>query len=350
MLDPLTAGAPGSARTLAALCDRVALSLDAGLDVRRVWRGEAKRNTGRGARACQDVSTAIEAGEGLDEAIAEAGPFFPPLLVEMVRVGERSGATTEVFRRLAKHYERRVRRASDFRSAITWPMLQLLAALAIVAVLIALGGLLQGVRGEPLDFLGFGLVGTEGLITYAGLLISLALLAGLAWTFFLRQPEWGAWMRGRLSALPIVGPAFCKIALARIAWALQLTMNVDMDLRKVAPVVLRASDNQRYARHGKAVATGINAGKPLSECFRRTGDFPDGFLDTLEVAETTGTIVESMDRLSRRYDEEADHAIAMLSRVAAFLIWAAIATLVILLIFRVFGFYTGVLNDALEGL
>lgn len=349
MLDSLTAGAPGSAKTLAILCDRVALSLEAGIDVRRVWRGEAGRHSARAARACDDVATAIEAGESLDAAIADAGPFFPPLLVEMVRVGERSGSTTEVFQRLAKHYERRVSRTADFRSAIAWPILQLIAALVIVGLLIALGGLLTGLRGEPLDFLGIGLVGTEGLVVYVSLLFGLALASGLAWAMLLRQPSWGAWVRSRLSRLPVVGPAFQKIALARIAWALRLTMNVDMDLRKVAPIVLRASDNDRYARHGKAVAAGVGAGKPMSECFRRTRDFPTPFLDMLEVAETTGTIVESMDRLSKRYDEEADHAIATLSRVAAFLIWAAIATLVIVLIFRVFGFYTGVLNDAIKG-
>lgn len=350
MLDFLTAGAPGSPKTLAALCDRVALSLDAGIDIRRVWRSEVQRNSGHGSRACEDVADAIEAGEGLDTAVADAGPFFPPLLVEMVRVGERSGATTGVFRRLAKHYERRARRAADFRSAIAWPVLQLIAALTIVGVLIAIGGLLRGVRGEPLDFLGFGLVGTKGLFLYAYSLLGVALVVGLAWMAARRQPAWGAWLRGRLSTLPVVGPAFQKIALARIAWALQLTMNVDMDLRKVAPVVLRASDNRRFAQHGAAVAKGINSGKALSECFRRTRVFPAPFLDSLEVAETTGTIVESMDRLSKRYDEEADHALVVLGRVAAFLIWAAIATLVVVLIFRVFGFYTGVLNDAIGGL
>lgn len=349
MLDFFLSGAPGSPRTLAGLCDRVALSLDAGIDVRRVWRSEVDRLSGRGSRACEDVATAIEAGEGLDAAIAGAGPFFPPLLVELVRVGEHSGSTTEVFRRLADHYQGVVSRAGEFRSAIAWPLLQLLAALAIVGVLIAIGGVLQDGQGQPLDFLGLGLTGPAGLVTYAFLLGGIGTATVLGWLACLRQPAWGDWFRAKLTLIPVVGPALRKLALARIAWALRLTMNVEMDLRKVAPVVLRASGNARYARHGVKVAVGINQGKPLSECFAKTKEFPKRFLDTLEVAETTGTIVESMDRLSRQYDEEADHAIAVLSRVAAFVIWAAIATLVVLLIFRVFGFYTGVLNEALEG-
>lgn len=346
----LTAGAPGSAKTLAAICDRVALSLDAGIDIRRVWRSEAGRNPGRGGKACAEVADAIERGVSLDEAIAGAGPFFPPLLVELVRVGDQTGTAPEVFRRLAQHYQRQVSRARDFRGAIAWPVIQLCLALMVVGVLIAIGGILQDGRGKPLDLLGFGMTGTSGLVVYANLLIGVALVAGLAWLAVQRRPEWGAKARGWASALPVIGPALVKIALARIAWALKLTMNVAMDLRKVAPVVLRASDNDRFARHAKAVAAAVGRGEPLSQCFAATGAFPRQFLDHLEVAEESGTIVESMDRLSRRYDEEAEHAIAMLTRVAAFLIWAAIATLIIVLVFRVFGFYTGMLNEALKGL
>ena len=94
----------------------------------------------------------------------------------------------------------------------------------------------------------------------------------------------------------------------------------------------------------------VGRGEPLSKCFAATKAFPQPFIDHLDVAEQTGTIVESMDRLSKRYDEEAEHAVAMLTRVAAFLVWAAIATLIIVLIFRVFGMYTGMINDALKDL
>lgn len=350
MLDSLTAGAPASAKQLAGLCDRVALSLDAGIDVRRVWRSEAKRNGGRLGHACAEVANAIDRGEALDQAVADAGPVFPPLLVELVRVGEQTGSATTVFSRLAKHYQRRVTRAREFRSAIAWPMLQFGMALAIVALMIAIGGMLNDGRGRPIDFLGLGLVGTRGLLIYVNGLIGVALVLGLGWMALLRRPEWGAKLRGIASRLPVIGSALQSIALARIAWALQLTMNVEMDLRRVGPIVLSASDNERFAQHGPAVSQAVGAGEPFSSCFARTGVFPQTFIDTLEVAEETGQIVETMDRLSKRYEEEAEHAVAVLTRVAAFLVWAAIAALIIGLIFRVFGFYTAVLNDALEGL
>lgn len=346
----LTGGAPASAKTLAAICDRVAISLDAGIDIRRIWRSEAERLSGRGAKACSEVADAIQRGDSIDKAIAEAGPFFPPLMVELVRVGDQTGTADEVFHRLAQHYQRQVSRAREFRGAILWPVIQLVLALGIVGVLIAIGGMLKDGKGQPLDMVGFGMTGASGLVMYAGLLIGTGLVAILSWLAARRRPEWGAKVRGWASSLPVIGDALQKIALARIAWALRLTMNVAMDLRKVGPVVLRASDNERYTRHAAKVSAMVGRGEPLSKCFAATKAFPQPFIDHLDVAEQTGTIVESMDRLSKRYDEEAEHAVAMLTRVAAFLVWAAIATLIIVLIFRVFGMYTGMINDALKDL
>lgn len=344
----LTAGAPASAKTLAAICDRVAISLDAGIDVRRIWRSESQRVSGRGAEACADVADALQQGHSLDEAIVGAGPYFPPLMVELVRVGEQTGTAPDVFKRLAQHYQRQVSRAREFGAAILWPVTQLVLALAIVGVLIAIGGVLKDGRGRPLDMVGLGMTGTSGLVVYVNLLIGTGLVVGLSWLAVRRRPQWGAKVRGWASTIPVVGDALQKIALARIAWALRLTMNVAMDLRKVAPVVLRASDNERYSRHAGAVAAAVGRGEPLSQGFAATGVFPRQFLDHLEVAEESGTIVESMDRLSKRYDEEAEHAVATLTKIAAFLVWAAIAALVIVLIFRVFGVYTGMINDALK--
>ena len=314
MLAPISTGASASSRTLAELCDRVAISLEAGIDVRRIWRSETERLRGRGSRAAADVAASIDEGETLATAIADAGPFFPPLMKELVAVGERTGTTTEVFRRLASHYKRQVDRARTFRSAIAFPVLQLVAALVVVAVLILVAGILGDGRGKPLDLLGFGLVGVPGLFVYINLLMGVALLGGLVWMAFRRLPGWSAKCRAIASELPLVGPALRKIALARIAWALRLTMNVDMDLRRVAPVVLRASDNARYARHGEQVSRLVGEGRPLSEAFEQTGVFPRRFLDMLEVAEQSGTIVESMDRLSQRYDEEAESAVELLTR------------------------------------
>jgi type IV pilus assembly protein PilC len=296
------------------------------------------------------VSDLVARGESFDAAIAQQAGWLPPLVVEMVRVGERSGATPEVFARLADHYDHRVTTQRNLARSFTWPSIQLVAAVAIVAGLIAVGGMLEGLDGEPIDFLGFGLVGSSGVVTFLGLVLgAIAVVWGLAaWVHQRRD------LKERLieiaSRMPIVGSCLEKLGLSRIAWALALTLNVDLDLRRVAPLVLDASGNRRYARHAAAVSRMVGAGQPLSECFAATGEFPVEFLNTLEVGEQTGNLVESSARLSKRYEEEAQHAIGVLSTLVGFLVWGLVSCLVVFLIVRLAGFYTEMITDLSRGL
>jgi type II secretory pathway component PulF len=139
-----------------------------------------------------------------------------------------------------------------------------------------------------------------------------------------------------------------KLALAQMAWALHLTMNVAMDLRRVVPLVLRATGNDYYIRHTEQVTSAVASGQPLAQALGRTGAFPAGFLDALAVGEESGEIVESMGRLADQYEEEAEAAVRTLALLAGVAVFAFVAAIIIFLIFRLFGSYLGVINDALN--
>ena len=68
----------------------------------------------------------------------------------------------------------------------------------------------------------------------------------------------------------------------------------------------------------------------------------------LAVAEESGQLVESMGRLSRRYEEEAESAVKTLATIFGFLIALLVMTLITLMIFRIASFYLGTINEALE--
>jgi type IV pilus assembly protein PilC len=151
-----------------------------------------------------------------------------------------------------------------------------------------------------------------------------------------------------LIRLPGVGPALEKIYLARLAWALHLTLNVTMDLRRLVPLVLRATGSDYYIRHTNQIVADVARGRPLHVAFATSHAFPASFLDALAVAEESGQIVESMDRLSKRYEEEAESAIKTLATIFGFLVALLVMGLIAMMIFRLAGFYLGTINEAVE--
>jgi hypothetical protein len=148
--------------------------------------------------------------------------------------------------------------------------------------------------------------------------------------------------------LPGIGRCIETIALARIAWVLHLALNSALDLRRVVPLALRATGNDYYTRHTDSIVADVAAGHPLHLAFHRSGAFPMTFIDALAVAEESGQVVASMDRLSSRYEEEAEMALKALAVIAGCVVWALVAAVIVFLIFRLAGFYFGTIQDAVN--
>jgi type IV pilus assembly protein PilC len=328
-----------SLAALARLCRRLATSLQAGVDVRTVCAREAQYATGLAARPrFRQISNAVHQGDSLAEAIDAAGDYFPPLFREMTNVGEKTGHLSEIFTRLAENYEEQIRLRRIFLVAISWPMVQLAISVLIVGALIWIIGMVN----PDMDPLGFGLVGNSGLAVYvmfvAGVTAVIvfvihALRRGVAWV----RPVQKAVLR-----IPVLGKAVETICLARVAWSLHLTLGVGMDVRQAIRLSLGAARNARYTDHIPAIEAAVESGDSIHDAFLAAGDYPVEFLDNLRVGEESGNLAESMDLLSRQYHERAAAALKIITMLAGFAVWMAIAALIIAIIFRIF--FTAYLN------
>ena len=163
-----------------------------------------------------------------------------------------------------------------FLLAIAWPMIELALAIFVIGLMIwVLGIIAQRNNGQAIDILGFGLIGNRGLLIYTNFIIAVGLvIAGLI-VAIRRGVLWTRPLQHAVMQIPGIGSSLEKIALARLTWALHLTMNVDMDLRQVVPLVLRATGSDYYIQHTHEVVSLVAAGHPLHEAFGVTGVFPD---------------------------------------------------------------------------
>lgn len=337
-----------SNKALAELCHRLAVETDAGIDIRRTWQREAEMARGRFHGYFAHVRDAVAHGDSLVSALAETGGIFPPLFHEMAHVGEETGTLGRVFHRLESHYRHQVQAQRIFLSAIAWPLIELAFSIFVIGVLIWILGVIPTRGGEPIDPLGVGLIGGRGLIVYVSFIMAVGAAIAVIIIAVKRGKLWTRPLQRALMRLPGVGGALQRIALARLTWALHLAMNVEMDMRHVVPLVLRATGNDYYTRHTNQVVADVTAGRPLHIALGRTGAFPADFLDALSVAEESGRVVESMERLSARYEEEAETAIRAIAVILGILVAALVMGIIILMIIRLASFYVGTINEAVE--
>ncbi len=339
-----------SNKELAELCHRLAVETESGIDIRRTWQREAGAARGRFRPYFSGIRDAVARGDSLASALTATGKVFPPLFLEMAHVGEETGTLGRVMHRLEAHYRRQVQARRVFLGAIAWPMLELGLTVVLVGVLILVMGYISSQPGgENIDLLGFGLKGVRGLVIYLGFLLAIGLGLLMVRSALRRDVLWVRPLQRAMFRLPGIGACLQKLALSRMAWALQLLMNVEMDMRRVIPLALRATGNDYFIRHTDQIVASVVAGRPLVQSLALTGAFPTEFLDTMAVGEESGQIVESMGRLADRYEQEAEAAVRALATFGGGGVFVLVAAVIIFLIFRIFGVYVGTINDAAHG-
>lgn len=328
-------------KELAMTCRRVGVSLDAGIDLRKIWKNESERGTPDTAAHAEEVRDQIANGGSLYEALESQGEYYPSLLKKLVRVGETAGKLDVIFNQLAEHYENNVRLRKFFISKLTWPLIELGMALMVIGLLIWI----MGFAGT--DVLGWGLVGTKGLVAYVGILIAIAAVGFAAFQVLRRVLGLGPVLHG-LTLLPYVGGFFRTLGVSRFSWVLGLASDTDTPIAQCVDMALESTLNPYYTSHGPAIEAVIEKGSPVNVAVRPTDVFPTEFVDAIEVGEETGKLSETMLRMAKAYEEQVQAQSTIITTVAGFAVWGIVALFIIVMIFRLASFYVGAINSAVD--
>jgi type IV pilus assembly protein PilC len=330
---------------MASLFGRLATALEAGVDIRRVWRREAE---GRGGvtmrRQFARMSSQLADGHALADALAETDGLFPEMAQQLLIVGEQTGTLPAVLRKLSTHYEHEVRTVRTFWGAVFWPLLQLAAALGIIGLVIWIPQFIAGPNGA-IDLLGFGLVGNWGLAIYAGIV---ACFVGVVYFVIRSMARDRIWTRPILAAIrqaPVVGDALETMAVSRLAWSLQLALDAGVETRRALRLGLSAAKYPPYHNAAEQVTVAIGRGDEITTALDAAGVFPREFLDACDVGERSGRLPETLNQLSQQYEQQAQHRMMAVAVVAGFAVWGLVAMFIIAMIFRLFSFYVGILED-----
>ena len=234
-------------RSLADLCHRLSMALEAGIDARTIWAREADRARGRLREHLSTISDAINHGEATSDALGQTGDYFPTLFHEMVGLGEQTGHLDAVLAQLAEHYQNQITLRRNFWASITWPLVQLTIAIGVIGLLIWV----QGIIG--VDILGFGIVGNRGLELYVVFLAAVGAVLFLVLRAINRGLVWTAPLQRIVLQLPGIGKPLQTVALARLAWAMHVTLDGGMEVRRALRLSLRSTQNARYTDHIPAI-------------------------------------------------------------------------------------------------
>jgi type IV pilus assembly protein PilC len=345
----LVFGSRASLKTLAVLCKSLATMLHSGVALLKALE-IASRKTGDAACRKRLVAVREEVQQGTDiaRALREQGGYFPELMIDMVSVGEETGSLPEVLDGLADHYENVVRLRRILIGMITWPAIQLVAAILLVAGVIFLLGIIAP-GSKAIASLSLGFVGPSGALKW--LAMSFGSIFGVLGGYWLVANVFRRkrFLDGLLMKVPVLGTCMQSFAIARFSWAFALTQQTGMPVTRSLELSFRATSNGAFVGASPHVCELVMNGEELGTALEKSRLFPDEYLSIVDVAETSGTVPEALARLGPQFEDQARRSLAALAVALGWLVWVAVAGFIIFLIFRFILWYVGILNAATSG-
>jgi len=341
-----------SLRSTANFCRRVGISFRAGVDILRVIDSESRHGDNRQRSVMSAVHADLRKGNQLHAAMKEQAAFFPPLLIAMTNAGEVTGSLDRTLIALADYYDERVKLYKEFLSRIIWPMIQLIAAINILALLLLVLGMLKPAGGgEIADVTGLGLgIGMPGVLRLYAYVIFFGLMIAAMIIGFQKNVAGVQNLVPVLYKFPVAGTALQTITLSRFCWTLALSLEAGVDPIRSIHLGLDATDSDYYRSAKDDIEKSIRGGSDMGEALLATGVFPDEFITEIEVAEMSGTDAEAMHHLAAQYDIRAKSAMRTLASFASGLVWALVVIGMVVLIMRMLmtvgGMYSNAINDA----
>ena len=270
------------------------------------------------ARAVDRVRADVEQGSTLTEAVRRHPRCFSELYANLVHAGEEGGLLTPMLERLGVLLENEEETRQRIRSATFYPLIvvaELVLAFGVLIrfVLPKFANLFRNLNAElPLPTR--ILIGVSDLLDHHGLLIMLAAGALGAGATFWSRTEAGrrrvdAWSFG----VPIFGPLFQKIALARFSRVLGALIAGGIPIVQALAIARGVAGNRLLEDEIDRMRDGVVAGHGLSDPIRDSRVVPPLVVKMISVGEETGSVDKILARIARFYDRDVDYAVRNLS-------------------------------------
>ena len=268
----------------------------------------------------EGVVRQIEGGSTLSDALTGHGKVFPKLFVNMIKAGEASGSLDTVLMRYAKFYENQEDIKEKVKGALFYPMILFsfgtAVMLFIVTFVIPQFAQIYIRAGVQLPI--------PTLIVYkAGFMIKnywywlFALLIALyALAKLYSRTERGALFIDNLKLnLPIIGPLYRKVAIARFTRTLSTLLSSGVPILTSLDITKEVAGNKILENIIANVRRYVEKGEKLAEPLKVSGEFPPDVIQMISVGEESGGLDAMLEKIADFYDMTVSYAIKKLTTV-----------------------------------
>ena len=307
---------------LAVFCRQFSTMVDAGVSLVRCLDVLSRQTQDpKLKKILIDIGERVEGGESLSRAMQRHPRTFNNLFIGLIRAGEIGGVLEETLQRLSGFLESDVALRRKVKSALTYPVLVMVAALCIVIFLVSwvvpqFAALFKDIGLKDQDFPAM----TKFLIdlskqfthNWLGILITIAVIY-IGWKLFV-STRFGRRTADRVKLMiPVFGKLHHKVCMARFSRTMGTLLTSGVPILQAMETVAGTVGNTIMADAVLDARARIREGDRIGDPLEASKMFPPMVVHMIGVGEESGSLDFMLQKIADFYEAEVEATLASLT-------------------------------------
>lgn len=307
---------------LAVFCRQFSTMVDAGVSLVRCLDVLSRQTKDpKLKKILLDLGERVESGESLSNSMKRHPRTFDNLFIGLIRAGEIGGVLEESLQRLAAFLEADVALRRKVKSAMTYPVLVMIAAIGIVIFLVVwvvpqFAALFKDIGLKDEDFP----AATKFLIDLSAnfqknwhIMIITVVTVWIAWKLF-TSTRFGRRAADRMKLLiPVFGPLHHKVCMARFSRTMGTLLTSGVPILQAMETVSGVVGNSVMADAVLDARAKIREGERIGEPLEDSRLFPPMVVHMIGVGEESGSLDFMLQKIADFYEAEVEATLASLT-------------------------------------
>lgn len=258
---------------------------------------------------CERLVSEVRSGSDLSAAMVKCPKVFNPLYVSMVRAGEISGQMDIILNRLADYQESSEALHREIKSAMTYPVISMVLVLGITAFLMlgvvpTFKTVFESLDAELPSITAFVLAVSDFLRGHVWEVVGAGVASAVGLRFFKRSARGARLTDALILKLPVFGPLFTKVALARFSRTFATLIRSGVPIMSTLEIVASTAGNQVVRDAVMESRESVRNGNLLSEPLSNVKVFPPMVVRMIAIGERSGALETLLEKIAEFYDSQ----------------------------------------------
>lgn len=274
----------------------------------------------------KEISSEVQTGSILSEAMRNHKNIFPNLLITMVQAGEMTGNLDSVLARMSEHYEKENKINSKIKGAMVYPAILSIAAVGVVIFLLTFImptfiGMFSS-SGVELPLPTRILMSISDALSNFWYIFAL-IFGGIAFLVarFVKTKDGKRFFDKLVYRIPVVGQSMVKISTSRYTRTLSTLLGSGIPIVDAMEASASVTGNMMVIDGMENVIDEVKKGTNISYLLQKMNYFPPMMISMIGIGEESGALEDMLGKTADYYDEELEASIQkMLSMLEPLLI------------------------------